>query len=86
MRVVVLDVYMVDPNDDSRVGFYGCANLWWLNEHGVLSWLIRFEVVEMLGLICNMFGFLICKFELTMGLCVDETQNGSLGFHHDFCQ
>lgn len=37
---MVLDAFMVDCNDDSRVGFCDYANLWWLKEYGVLLWLI----------------------------------------------
>lgn len=48
---MVLNASMIDHDDDSRVGFRSCANLWWLNEHGVSLWLILFAVVEMLGFI-----------------------------------
>lgn len=83
---MVINVSIVDRDDDSQVGFHSCVNLWWLNEHGASSWLIRFAVVEMLGFILQfvVYGFLICRFEIIMGLLVDEARNGSLGFCHGF--
>lgn len=66
----------------------------WLCEFVVIEWIWCFVIID---LICDnrdvrfhfqvvFFDFLICKFELSMELRIQEARNGLLRFRYGFCQ